>query len=84
MFEFDGRGADMTFLQRAGTPTRETRALVGWRDAEQLVRRRWSEFLAADGSSRRGAFAAYVAALRAEAAAAGKLADAHSRAAEAA
>jgi hypothetical protein len=45
---------------------------------------RWDAFLVADGASRRDAFAAYVAALDAEAAAAGDLADASSDLAEAA
>jgi hypothetical protein len=45
---------------------------------------RWDDFLASDGASRRGAFAAYVAALDGEAAAAGDLAHAHSDLAEAA
>ena len=45
---------------------------------------RWDRFLVADRSSRRGAFAAYVAALDVEAAAAGELAHAHSDLAEAA
>ena len=78
----------MTFLIRPGAPLHEAqlqaRALNTWRDAELLVRLRWDEFLAADRASRRGAFAAYVAALDAEAAAAGELADAHSDLAEAA
>jgi hypothetical protein len=67
-----------------GSTAEEETAKFVWRDAEQLVRWRWSEFLAADRSSRRGAFAAYVAALRAEAAAADQLADAQSSVAEAA
>ena len=78
----------MTFLIRPGAPLHEARrhggALVTWRDAELLVRLRWDDFLAADRASRRGAFAAYVAALEAEAAAAGELADARSDLAEAA
>ena len=45
---------------------------------------RWDTFLEADRASRPGVFAAYVAALDAEAAAAGELADAHSGLAEAA
>jgi hypothetical protein len=59
-------------------------ALYAWRDAELLVQLRWEEFLEADRASRRGAFAAYVAALDAEAAAAGELAHAHSDLGEAA
>ena len=78
----------MTFLIRPGAPLHEAGlqggALAVWRDAELLVRLRWDEFLAAGRASRRGAFAAYVAALDAEAAAAGELAGARSDLAEAA
>jgi hypothetical protein len=49
-------------------------ALETWRDAEDRVRARWGQFLAADGQARRFAFAAYVAALDLEAAAARDLA----------
>jgi hypothetical protein len=49
-------------------------ALEAWRDAEGVVRARWNRFLAADGEARRFAFAAYVAALDLEAAAAHDLA----------
>jgi hypothetical protein len=49
-------------------------ALEAWRDAEDRVRSRWERFLAADGEARKFAFAAYVAALDLEAAAAGDLA----------
>jgi len=48
------------------------------------VQLRWDEFLVADRASRRGAFAGYVAALDAEATAAGDLAHTHSNLAEAA
>jgi hypothetical protein len=51
---------------------------------ELFVRSRWDTFLGADRASRGDAFAAYVAALDAEAAAAGDLADASSDLAEAA
>jgi hypothetical protein len=78
----------MTFLIRPGAPRYQAqlqaRALDAWRDAESLVRLRWDDFLAAEHASRRGAYAAYLAALDAEAAAAGGLADAHSDLAEAA
>jgi hypothetical protein len=78
----------MTFLIHTGAPLHEAqlqaRALATWHDAELLVQLRWDDFLAADRASRRGAFAAYVTALDAEAAAAGELADAHSDVAEAA
>jgi hypothetical protein len=62
----------------------QARALNAWRDAELVVGARWDAFLVADGASRRDAFAAYVAALDAEAAVAGDLADASSDLAEAA
>jgi hypothetical protein len=78
----------MTFLIRPGAPLHQgqlqARALATWHDAERLVQLRWDTFLAADRASRRGAFAAYVAALDAEAAAAGELAHARSDLAEAA
>ena len=78
----------MTFLIRSGAPLHEARlqarALDTWRDAELLVKLRWNTFLEANRASRPGAFAAYVAALDAEAAAAGELAHAHSDLAEAA
>ena len=78
----------MTFLIRPGAPLYQAqlqaRALDTWRGAELLVHLRWDTFLVADRASRRGAFAAYVAALDAEAAAAGELANAHSDLAEAA
>jgi hypothetical protein len=62
----------------------QARALNAWRDAELVVWAHWDAFVVADGASRRDAFAAYVAALDAEAAAAGDLADASSDLAEAA
>ena len=78
----------MTFLIRLGAPMRQAqlqdRALDAWRDAELLVRLHWDIFRMADRASRPDAFAAYVAALDAEAAAAGELAYAHSDLAEAA
>ena len=51
-------------------------ALDAWREAEAEVKTRWDVFLAADRpSGRRAAFAAYLAALAAEAAAADALAQ---------
>ena len=44
--------------------------LEAWRNAEELVRARWAEYRAARREDRPGAFAAYTAALDAEAAAA--------------
>jgi hypothetical protein len=55
----------------------QARALGAWRDAETQVQARWDEFLAARRGSRRGAFAAYIAALDAEEAAAAALAHTH-------
>jgi len=78
----------MTFLIRPGAALYHAQlqalALGMWRDAELLVQLRWDTFLEADRASRRGAFAAYVAALDAEAAAADELAHADSNLAEAA
>jgi hypothetical protein len=78
----------MSFLFNTGVPLREAplqaRALDTWRDAELLVELRWHTFLESDRASRPGAFAAFVAALDAEATAAGDLAEAHSDIAEAA
>jgi hypothetical protein len=78
----------MTFLIRPGAPLYQAqlqaRALDTWRDAELLVQLRWDTFLEADRATRRGAFAAYVAALDVETTAAGELAHAHSHLAEAA
>ena len=71
----------MTFLIRPGTPLYEAqlqaRALDTWREAALLVHLRWDDFLVADRASRRGAFAAYTAALDAEAAVADELAHSH-------
>jgi hypothetical protein len=88
MFGSTGEAEGMTFLIRPGAPLYEAqleaRRLNTWRDAERLVQLRWEDFLAANRASRPGAFAAYMAALDAEAAAAGELAHAHSHLAEAA
>jgi hypothetical protein len=78
----------MSFLIRRGAPLYQAqlqaRALDTWQDAELLVQQRWDTFLEADRVSRRVAFASYVAALDAEAAAAGELAHMQSDLAEAA
>jgi hypothetical protein len=72
--------AEVTFLIRPGAPLPQAQlqpgALDRWRDAELLVRLRWYTFLEAGRASRPGAFAAYVAALDAEAEAAGEIAEA--------
>jgi hypothetical protein len=52
----------------------EDEALETWRDAASLVASRWELVLAADRETRAWAFAAYVAALDAEEAAAADLA----------
>jgi hypothetical protein len=49
-------------------------ALESWREAESLVRIRWQAFLEAGSKGRSSAFAAYVAALDAEEAAATEMA----------
>jgi hypothetical protein len=71
----------MTCLIRPGAPLYEAqlraRALDMWRDAELVVQLRWDSFLVAARAARRDTFAAYVAALDAEAAAAGELAHSH-------
>ena len=51
------------------------RALETWREAASLVATRWQNFLQADAESRTWAFAAYVAALDAEEAAATDMAS---------
>jgi hypothetical protein len=64
----------MSFSIRRSEDSVYAGALEAWRDAEDRVRDRWEQFLAADREARRFAFAAYVAALDVEAAAAGDLA----------
>ena len=49
-------------------------ALDAWREAANLVATRWQRFVEAESEGRQWAFAAYVAALDAEAAAAAELA----------
>jgi hypothetical protein len=68
----------MTFLTRAGarpySAHLQVRALQAWRAAARLVSSRWEWVLVADRAARDAAFAAYVVALDAEAAAADELA----------
>ena len=75
----------MNFLIRTDTSLDlgepHARALRAWRTAEELVAARWSAYLEADGEARPAVFAAYVAALDAEAAAADELARTSLRAA---
>lgn len=69
----------MTYLIRPGSPffARQVhaRAENTWRSAADLVWARWELVREATPQTRAGAFAAYLAALDAEAAAAGALAD---------
>jgi hypothetical protein len=67
----------MNFLVRRGTPLYQAQlqARSAWRDAERVVRSRWDAFVVADGAARRDAFAAYVASLDDEEAAAALLAE---------
>jgi hypothetical protein len=68
----------MTFIVRARGLLFEdplhTQALQAWRAAESRVRERWDQFLVADREARPLTFAAYLAALEREAAAADDLA----------
>ena len=68
----------MSFLTQPGAPLYraqlQAQALHAWREAEQLVCERWSSYRAAGRDTRTGAFAAYLAALDAEALAAHELA----------
>ena len=61
-------------LALSGADSAYAGALDAWRDAEDRVRARWHQFLTADRETRGSAFAAYVAALDLEAAAADDLA----------
>jgi hypothetical protein len=67
----------MNFLLRPGAPLyREqlrARAIDSWRNAALLVSLEWDAYVAADRDARSDAFAAYEAALEAEATAAGEL-----------
>ena len=60
--------------RRHGARRRE-QALDAWRDAELQVQAQWDAYLEADRGSARTAFAAYLAALDAEAATAATLAE---------
>jgi hypothetical protein len=74
----------MSFLSRPVTnlyAAQHARTLAAWRAAAGLVAARWDGVLIADPGARDAAFAAYLAALDAEGAAADQLADMHLRAA---
>ena len=64
---------DTTHTARAISAYTPAEALETWRGAADLVRMRWHAFLQAGSASRTSAFAAYVAALDAEEAAAAEL-----------
>jgi hypothetical protein len=72
-------GIAMKFLIRPAAPLDgrplQARAVTAWRSAADLVWARWELLGEATPESRAGAFAAYHAALDAEAAAAGRLAE---------
>jgi hypothetical protein len=73
------RGVVIKFIIRPGSPLflkqPRARALPAWRAAADLVWTRWELLREAAPETRAGAFAAYNAALDAEAAAAATLAD---------
>ena len=80
MFDTTG-GGTVTFTVPRLWARDPDEALDTWRAAEELVRARWQGFLVAEAATRRGAFAAYTAALDAEEAAATALAGFQLRAA---
>ena len=71
----------MTFLVGSEVPfygrQSRMRRLNAWRSAAELVQHRWEDVADAPRDARRMAFAAYTAALDAEAAAAARLADSY-------
>jgi hypothetical protein len=69
------------FLIQSPQSRAESRAFDIWREAADLVGRRWSVYLAVDPEARTFAFASYVAALDAEEAASFELAALAGRAA---
>jgi hypothetical protein len=75
-------GDRMSFLSRPVTtlyPAERARALAAWRVAARRVSVLWDGVLVAERQARDDAFAAYLAALDAEAAAADELAHLHLR-----
>jgi hypothetical protein len=56
-------------------PDESVRVLQAWRDAAELVSVRWAEFVLAEPQTCRSRFAAYIAALDAEEAAAIEIGD---------
>jgi hypothetical protein len=65
----------MPFMTRLLTTRRYREALEGWRSATELARDRWTQFTIAERAARPFMFAAYVAALDREEAAAAELAS---------
>jgi hypothetical protein len=64
----------MPFMTRHPTARRYREAVEGWRSAAELARDRWTQFSVAERAARPFMFAAYVAALDREEAAAAELA----------
>jgi hypothetical protein len=64
----------MAFMTRQLTTRRYRWALEGWRSAAEMARDRWTQFTVAERAARPFMFAAYVAALDREEAAAAELA----------
>ena len=62
------------FLTQSQQSRAEARALDAWREAADLVWRRWTAYLAVEPEARTFAFASYHAALDAEQAAAAEIA----------
>jgi hypothetical protein len=65
----------ISHIDRRHGARRRAQALELWREAELQVQAQWDAYLAADRGSARTAFAAYLAALDAEAATAAALAE---------
>ena len=64
----------MPFMTRHLTARKYSEALEGWRSAAELAHDRWNQFTVAEGRARQSMFAAYLAALDREEAAAARLA----------
>jgi predicted N-acyltransferase len=64
----------MAFMLRNPTSRRYREALEGWRSAAEIAHDRWTQFSVAERASRPFMFAAYLAALDREEAAAAELA----------
>ena len=64
----------MPFMLRHPTTRRYREALEGWRSAAEMARDRWTQFTVSERAARPFMFAAYLAALDREEAAAAELA----------